>query len=180
MPALLAHSFLVCCAKSIYRTAPALNGVNHAALRGTHSLQTFNRQNVQLVNTDGKGVERITSKGVVVAGKEYELDCIVFATGFETGYTADELGPQKAGFELIGRGGVRLSEKWSAGPRTLNSFSTHGFPNLFMQVMRCLPTSWTTAAFMVVIATHIRCGGKLTVAARTSRVKPPRISHHFA
>ena len=66
----------------------------------------------------------------------------MFATGFETGYTADELGPQKAGFELIGRGGVRLSEKWSAGPRTLNSFSTHGFPNLFMQVM------WTSANFV--------------------------------
>ena len=60
-------------------------------------LPTFNRPNVQLVDTDGKGVERITENGVVVDGKEYAVDCIVMATGFETGYSAQELGTQKAG-----------------------------------------------------------------------------------
>ena len=96
-------------------------------------LPTFNKPNVTLVDTDGKGVERITPNGIVVAGKEHELDCIIMATGFETGYSAEELGPQKAGFELVGRHGLKLSDKWAKGPRTLNSFSTHGFPNLFMQ-----------------------------------------------
>ncbi|MCB0221279.1 MAG: NAD(P)/FAD-dependent oxidoreductase, partial [Chrysiogenetes bacterium] len=48
-------------------------------------LDTFNRPNVELVDTDGKGVERITEEGVVANGKEYELDCLIFATGFEVG-----------------------------------------------------------------------------------------------
>lgn len=96
-------------------------------------LPTFNRDNVTLVDTDGKGVERITPEGVVVGGREYKVDCIVMATGFETGYTAQELGTQKAGYELVGRGGITLSQKWAEGPRTFNSMNTHGFPNLFMQ-----------------------------------------------
>ncbi len=48
-------------------------------------LQTFNRENVTLVDTHGAGVERVTEKGVVVDGVEYELDCLIYATGFEVG-----------------------------------------------------------------------------------------------
>ena len=90
-------------------------------------LPTFNRPNVTLVDTAGKGVERISPQGVVVDGQEYPLDCLIFATGFEvgTGYT------RRAGYDLIGRGGQKLSEKWADGLRTLHGLQTHGFPNCF-------------------------------------------------
>jgi len=90
-------------------------------------LPTFNRPNVHLIDTAGKGVERITPRGVVVDGKEYPLDCLIFATGFEvgTGYT------RRAGYDIIGRGGVAISQKWGRGLRTLHGLQTHGFPNCF-------------------------------------------------
>ncbi len=90
-------------------------------------LPTFNRPNVELIDTAGHGVERITEKGVVVNGQEYELDCLIFATGFEVGtsYT------RRAGYDIVGRGGQLLSEKWAQGLRTLHGLQTHGFPNCF-------------------------------------------------
>ena len=90
-------------------------------------LKTFNRPNVTLVDTQGKGVDRITEQGIVANGVEYELDCIIFATGFEVGtaYT------RRAGYDITGKGGQTLSEKWADGLRTLHGFQTHGFPNCF-------------------------------------------------
>ena len=91
-------------------------------------LQAFNTPGTHLVDTDGKGVERISEKGVVVDGKEYELDCIIYASGFEVG-TALE---RRAGFETYGRDGLALSAKWEDGMRTKHGIHMHGFPNLFM------------------------------------------------
>jgi cation diffusion facilitator CzcD-associated flavoprotein CzcO len=91
-------------------------------------LQAYNRPNTHLVDTDGKGVERITETGVVVAGVEYEVDCIIYASGFEVGteYT------RRAGFDLTGRDGLTLSEYWGEGMRTLHGIHEHGFPNAFI------------------------------------------------
>jgi len=91
-------------------------------------LETFNRPNVTLVDTQGRGVERVTKQGVVVGGREYELDCLVFATGFEVGTDY----ARRAGYEIVGRHGLSLSEKWSDGIRTLHGMHIHGFPNCFM------------------------------------------------
>lgn len=91
-------------------------------------LPAFNRPGVTLVDTDGRGVERITERGVVVGGKEYEVDCIVWATGFEVGTDFTS----RNGFDLVGRGGLRLSEYWSDGMRTLHGIHVHGFPNAFI------------------------------------------------
>ena len=90
-------------------------------------LKAFNRPNVMLVDTDGKGVDRITERGIVANGKEYELDCLIFATGFEVGtaYT------RRAGYDIVGKDGLTLSEKWARGMRTLHGFQTRGFPNCF-------------------------------------------------
>jgi cation diffusion facilitator CzcD-associated flavoprotein CzcO len=90
-------------------------------------LPTFNRPNVTLVDTRGRGVERITEKGLVFDGVEYEVDCIIFATGFEVGtaYT------RRAGFEVYGRGAKSLTDYWSSGMKTLHGFFSHGFPNCF-------------------------------------------------
>ena len=90
-------------------------------------LPTFNRSNVTLVDTDGKGVQRITEQGIVVDGIEYPVDCIVFATGFEVGtsYT------RRAGYDIIGRNGLSLSDKWANGWRTLHGLQANSFPNCF-------------------------------------------------
>ena len=90
-------------------------------------LATYNRPNVTLVDTHGKGVERLTEHAVVANGRAYEVDCLIFATGFEVGtsYT------RRAGYDIIGRGGVTLSDHWADGLRTLHGLTTHGFPNCF-------------------------------------------------
>jgi len=91
-------------------------------------LQTFNRDNVTLIDTEGQGVERITESGVVVAGVEYPVDCIVYATGFEVGTGFQRV----SGFEIYGRDGLSLSDKWADGIRTLHGMHIHGFPNCFL------------------------------------------------
>jgi cyclohexanone monooxygenase len=91
-------------------------------------LQTFNRPNVTLVDTQGAGVERVTETGVVVAGEEYPLDCLIYATGFEVGTDY----ARRAGYELVGRNGLTLTRKWNDGVRTLHGLHIHGFPNCFM------------------------------------------------
>jgi len=91
-------------------------------------LDTFNRPNVQLVDTDGKGVERITPAGVVVKGREYAVDCLIYASGFEV--TGDYT--QRLGFDIRGRGGTSLRESWADGPATLHGMHSRGFPNLMM------------------------------------------------
>jgi cyclohexanone monooxygenase len=90
-------------------------------------LQAFNTPGTHLVDTDGKGVEKITEKGIVVAGREYELDCIIYASGFEVGTEYK----RRAGFDVTGRGGVKLSDHWASGMRSKHGIHVHGFPNAF-------------------------------------------------
>ena len=91
-------------------------------------LQTFNRPDVTLVDCPG-GVERVTEHGVMANGTEYELDCLVYATGFEA-----EVTPffRRAGHTIIGRGGITLTEKWKDGVTSVHGITTRGFPNLFI------------------------------------------------
>ena len=91
-------------------------------------LQAFNRPNVMLVDTDGRGVDRITEAGVVVANRQYDLDCLIFATGFEVGTDYS----RRAGYDVIGSGGVALSKHWAQGMRSLHGMFVHGFPNMFV------------------------------------------------
>ena len=91
-------------------------------------LATFNRENVTLVDTAGKGVERITEKGVVANGVEYELDCLIYATGFEVGTSY----ARRSGYEVYGRDGLSLTEKWKDGVSTLHGMHVNQFPNLFV------------------------------------------------
>lgn len=91
-------------------------------------LQTYNRASVHLVDTDGKGVERIDATGVWVGGKHHAVDCLVFASGFEVGTDT----ARRSGFQTIGRGGETLSQHWAEGMRTLHGIHAHGFPNLFI------------------------------------------------
>jgi cation diffusion facilitator CzcD-associated flavoprotein CzcO len=90
-------------------------------------LQAFNQPRTHLLDTDGRGVERITERGVVVAGVEQAVDCIIYASGFEVGtaYT------RRAGFDPVGRDGLTLSQAWGDGMRSLHGVHVHGFPNAF-------------------------------------------------
>ena len=94
-------------------------------------LDAYNEPGTFLVDTDGKGVDRITANAVVVNGVEYEVDCIIYASGFEVGTPFDE----RNGYDPAGRGGLRLSEYWGEGMRTLHGNHVHGFPNLFINQM---------------------------------------------
>ena len=88
----------------------------------------FNNPNVTLIDCPA-GIERITEQGPVVDGQQYEVDCIIYGTGFEA-----ELTPlfRRAGHEIVGRGGVTLAEKWADGAASLFGMMSRGFPNLFV------------------------------------------------
>ena len=90
---------------------------------------TFNRPNVTLLDvSETQGVERITEKGFVVREVEYDVDCIIFASGFEV---TSEL-ERRWGIDVIeGRNGLSIYKHWADGPETLHGLMTHGFPNMF-------------------------------------------------
>jgi cyclohexanone monooxygenase len=124
-------------------------------------LPTFNRPNVTLVDTKGRGVERVTERGVVANGKEYEVDCLIFATGFEvdTDYT------RRAGYDLIGRDGLTLTEKWKDGMSTFHGMHTRGFPNVFI-------LSPAQSGFMANFPPP-SAGSRVAAGARSRRTRTP-------
>ncbi len=91
-------------------------------------LAAFNRPNVTLIDVSAsRGVEKITTHGVVANGREYDVDCIIFATGFEIGTSVR----RRVDFDVIGADGASLFDHWAQGLRTLHGHSAHGFPNWF-------------------------------------------------
>ena len=91
-------------------------------------LEVFNEPNVTLVDCPG-GFERVSERGPVVDGRQYEVDLLVYGTGFEA-----EVTPvfRRAGHDIVGRGGVTLAEKWADGAASLYGMMSRGFPNLFI------------------------------------------------
>lgn len=91
-------------------------------------LKAFDQPNVTLVDTsECHGVEQITADGLIANGTEYKVDCIIFATGFETSSSFR----RRIGFEIYGRNGESLYDHWASGMRTLHGYGIHGFPNYF-------------------------------------------------
>ena len=91
-------------------------------------LDAYNEPGTHLIDTDGKGVERIDATGVWANGEHFELDCIIYASGFEVGTDF----ARRAGFDTTGRDGLKLSEHWGDGMQSLHGIHVHGFPNLFV------------------------------------------------
>lgn len=91
-------------------------------------LSAFNEPNVTLIDCPG-GFDRITASGPVIDGKQYEVDCLVYGTGFEGELTPL---PRRARHQIVGRDGVTLAEKWADGAASLYGVMSRGFPNLFV------------------------------------------------
>ena len=120
-------------------------------------LQTFNRSNVTLVDTDGKGVERVKPHAIIVpGGKEYSLDVLVLATGYRTPSVGNGSPATRAGVSITGRGGRDFEAKWQGqGPTTLHGLMTHGFPNFFFVGPSQAGVSANVSFLLDVAATHV-------------------------
>ncbi len=113
----------------------------------TNYYATFNRDNVTLVDVRATPIVTVTPEGIRTEGGEYELDVIVFATGFDA-----MTGPMlRAG--IVGSHGVALPDKWAAGPRTYLGIATAGFPNLFIVTGPGSPS--VLVNMMVAIEQHV-------------------------
>ncbi len=88
-------------------------------------LATFNRPNVHLIDTHGKGIHRITEKGPEFEGKVYEVDVLIYATGFDV---------QKTGIynKIVGANGLEINDKYKDGIRTMFGVHSNGYPNMFI------------------------------------------------
>jgi cation diffusion facilitator CzcD-associated flavoprotein CzcO len=117
-------------------------------------LEAFNRPNCHLVDTDGKGVERVDETGVWAEGVHYPVDCLIFASGFEVGTSYE----RRTGFDVIGRGGATLEGHWADGMRSMHGVHVHGFPNLFI-------LGFSQGAALVSNVTHNLTDAGATVAA---------------
>ena len=124
-------------------------------------LATFNDPRVTLVDCP-QGVTRVTAGGVEVGAHSYDLDCIIFATGFEGEFTPL---PRRAGHAIIGRGGLRLADKWADGACTLHGMMSRGFPNLFLS-----PAPGQQAVISV-NHTHIMVTGAEHIAETITRLE---------
>ncbi|MFF3663401.1 flavin-containing monooxygenase [Streptomyces olivochromogenes] len=133
-------------------------------------LPTFNRPNVTLVDvSDTKGVERITRKGIVAHGVEHEVDCVIFASGFEITTDLD----RRLGIRpFAGRDGLSLYDHWAKGYRTLHGVMSHGFPNQFFTGFLQGGVTASTTAMFEQQAQHIAYIIKETLARGASTVEP--------
>ena len=132
-------------------------------------LEAFNLPNVKLVDTGGRGVERLSEKGVVVDGVEHPVDCLIFATGFEAGISYTEL----LGFEIYGRDGLALSEHWRTGVRTLHGLTTDEFPNcILMGGNQQSATAFNTVYLLDEQARHVAYIYRTMRARGIARIEP--------
>jgi len=90
-------------------------------------LATYNRDNVHLIDTDGKGLEELSENGIIFNDVEYEVDCIIFATGFEVGTDYS----RRSGYQIKGVDNLTVSDKWKKGLATFHGMHSRGFPNCF-------------------------------------------------
>jgi cyclohexanone monooxygenase len=133
-------------------------------------LPTFNRPNVTLVDvSESKGVERLTEKGIVANGIEYEVDCVIFASGFEI---STEISRRYAMDAIEGRDGVSLFDHWRDTFKTLHGITSHGFPNQFHTGFVQGGVSANTTAMFEQQAEHIAYIISEAVKRKATTVEP--------
>ncbi|BCR98319.1 flavin-containing monooxygenase [Aspergillus luchuensis] len=124
-------------------------------------LDAFNQPNVQLVDTAGRGIDGFSSRGICFDGQEYNVDVVIFGTGFES-FTAG--GPSyRARIDVRGRGGESLDDKWKKGAGTLHGVLTHGFPNLILTGFAQAGTTVNVVHIMDLLGSHV---AKIIAAAQ--------------
>jgi cation diffusion facilitator CzcD-associated flavoprotein CzcO len=129
--------------------------------------ETFNRPDVVLVDLTESPIERITPRGVQTTAGEHELDCLIFATGF------DAMTGALLRVDIRGRGGRTLQDAWAAGPRTYLGLGMVGFPNLFTITGPGSPSVLTNmlvsiqqhVEWITDCVTHLRDEGLTTIEA---------------
>lgn len=136
-------------------------------------LPTFKRNNVALVDTDGEGIEKYTSSGIIANKKEYEVDVLILATGFNSAGTMVSIA-SRAGMSILGKWGMSMDEKWKPSNfGSLHGVATNGFPNLFFyttanaavhsNMTACLDICATHTAYIISEAMHRTGGSQKTV-----------------
>jgi cation diffusion facilitator CzcD-associated flavoprotein CzcO len=119
-------------------------------------LQTFNKKNVHLIHTDGKGINSLTSHGVVANDQEYPVDVLIFSTGYRSPGSASEDQAARLGIDVIGRKNTHLTEKMSnKGATSLHGCCTNSFPNLFWIGLSQIGSTASYSHTIDVISRHI-------------------------
>ncbi|KAI0126523.1 hypothetical protein BJ170DRAFT_629054 [Xylariales sp. AK1849] len=116
-------------------------------------LETFNRPNVKLVDTDGKGLSALTPTGIKLPGNEYDVDVLILSTGFRAVFIGSPA--HKAGISITGRSGRKFEDKFNEGLTTLHGVTTREFPNLFFQGFAQSGVAANTGFTGDCIATHV-------------------------
>ena len=158
------------------QTAEALKPYYHFLCKRPCSsdeyLPTFNRPNVTLVDVaESKGVERLTEKGIVADGVEYEVDCVIFASGFEI---STEISRRYAMEAIEGRDGLSLFDHWRDGYKTLHGMTSRGFPNQFHTGFIQGGVSANTTAMFEQQAEHIAYIISEAVKRKATTVEPSK------
>lgn len=118
-------------------------------------LEAFNEEHVHLIDTDGKGIQKFTPKGIVANGQEYAFDVLVLSTGYRSPGASGDPG-SRMGVDIIGRNGRRMTEKWEQqGITTLHGVFTHEFPNLFFQSVAQAAATANYSHVIEVLSEHI-------------------------
>jgi cation diffusion facilitator CzcD-associated flavoprotein CzcO len=133
----------------------------------TNYFATFNRANTTLVDVSKTGVQELTEKGLIAEGQEYDLDAIVFATGF------DAMTGSLNRIDIRGVGGRALKDKWAEGPKSYLGLVSAGYPNLFTVTGPGSPSVLTNMVpsieqhieFIADAIDHVNKGGKTTIDA---------------
>ncbi|KAL6703136.1 hypothetical protein ACN47E_010198 [Coniothyrium glycines] len=118
-------------------------------------LDAFNQENVHLVDTDGKGVEKFTPTSIVANSQEYPIDVLILSTGYQSFAVAGDPG-SNMGIDIVGRNGRHMKEKWGEqGLSTLHGVFSNGFPNLFFQSIPQAGATVNQSHVLVVLSEHI-------------------------
>lgn len=137
-------------------------------------LQSFNEPNVELVDTNGFGVNEVTEDGVRVGGKEYKIDTLILSTGYKSPVLYSPAG--RVGLEVRGRNGLSLDGKWNDAVTTLHGMMSHDFPNLFWPGLNQSAGSPNFIYTIDIAATHvagIMAHAAATWSAHGSGTNPP-------